>query len=749
MKTKLFFLTIFCLMASGSLSAQNSATGNISATSTNCTSVPSSCVWESPLPPNANISTVAITGTFTATLLVEESNNGGQTWATAATLSAAGTTTYNTNGFTDIRVRCSAYTSGTAVVTISTGLNTGLIGPPGPAGSGGGISSVSSLPGTCTPGVTAPAQLNVAPFGVYSCGPNANSWSIMGNYYNTIDISVAPYGAPKANLCSNGNLSITTGSNVVTCNNYTFTSADIGKIAWVSCCGAAGGPVKTSSLAYITQGVINSVNGNTASICTTTGTCTTPINATSNASCQLTANGGCQFYFGLDATTAVQAAIAAAYGTVGPCPTIFVTGWFIVQPGVSGNAQGFGNTTPTCRYTIGNFNDQGMVIRGIGRNNSGFIFTPTFTAGSYTGTCTGLGTVPSCAFGIQGKSIRDLTISGGEIASTGTHAFAIITTSTDDNFIDFQVCCWGASDNSLIGVQMEGPGAYIENIIEDGAGAIGIVVRNAGLGPFNTINDCFAGDNNGANIGGLTNIANLYIAPSAQVTTTSCYLGQAGAGRSVVGVDTGGFWDSVGDSILGGNSNNNGANIQGTARLTNLRFSLAANLNGIFIGSPGIVSAVNSRFAGTSTACLNVQAGGTYISNGGNTCTGHAPVVAGAVINEAGDANFVPVTAGKLVLSANWGTGAAVGTLSGGDAPIQFTITNGSASTGASPTITYTFPTPYLVAPFSCSATQTGGTNANGTFTPSALSTAGVTFTFSLTPTASSTEIVQITCVTP
>lgn len=143
-------LLLFLLTASSAF-AQNSATGNISASSTNCTSVASSCVWEQPLPVNANISTIAITGTFSATLLVEESNNGGLTWATAATLSSAGTTTYNTNGFTDIRVRCSAFTSGSAAVTISTGLNTGLQGPPGPAG--GGVSSVSSIPGQ--PGLTA------------------------------------------------------------------------------------------------------------------------------------------------------------------------------------------------------------------------------------------------------------------------------------------------------------------------------------------------------------------------------------------------------------------------------------------------------------------------------------------------------------------------------------------------------------------------------------------------------------------
>ncbi len=174
MKTKLAVLLVFFAAIGGSASAQNSASGNITASSTNCFSVLGSCVWEQPLPPNAATTTVNISGTFSATLLVEESNNGGQTWATAATLSSAGTTTYSTNSFTDIRVRCSAYVSGTAAVTISTGLNTGLQGPPGPGG--GGITSVASLPATCTSGVTSPVQLSVAPFGLFYCSAT-NIWT--------------------------------------------------------------------------------------------------------------------------------------------------------------------------------------------------------------------------------------------------------------------------------------------------------------------------------------------------------------------------------------------------------------------------------------------------------------------------------------------------------------------------------------------------------------------------------------------
>jgi hypothetical protein len=111
MKTKSPLLALFLLATGGSLFAQNAAPivgGNTSAQSTKC-STSFNCVWESTLPSNAGTTTVNIAGTFSATLLVEESNNGGQTWSTAAKLSSTGTTTYSTNGFTDIRVRCSAY----------------------------------------------------------------------------------------------------------------------------------------------------------------------------------------------------------------------------------------------------------------------------------------------------------------------------------------------------------------------------------------------------------------------------------------------------------------------------------------------------------------------------------------------------------------------------------------------------------------------------------------------------------------
>ena len=47
----------------------------------------------------------------------------------------------------------------------------------GLGGGGGGITSVASLPATCTPGVTSPVQLSVAPFGIFFC-PATNTWTL-------------------------------------------------------------------------------------------------------------------------------------------------------------------------------------------------------------------------------------------------------------------------------------------------------------------------------------------------------------------------------------------------------------------------------------------------------------------------------------------------------------------------------------------------------------------------------------------
>lgn len=122
---KKFLLLLAVLFTASGVRAQqgtfsNPNGGDIGASTTDC-SAARGCVWQK-LPGNASTSVVAVAGTFSATLLVEESANGGASWVTVATLTTTGNSSFSTNGFTDIRVRCSAFTSGIANVTINTGL---------------------------------------------------------------------------------------------------------------------------------------------------------------------------------------------------------------------------------------------------------------------------------------------------------------------------------------------------------------------------------------------------------------------------------------------------------------------------------------------------------------------------------------------------------------------------------------------------------------------------------------------------
>ena len=110
----------------------------------------------------------------------------------------------------------------------------------------------------------------------------------------------------------------------------------------------------------------------------------------------------------------------------------------------------------------------------------------------------------------------------------------------------------------------------------------------------------------------------------------------------------------------------------------------------------------------------------------------------------------VPILAGNLVPSANFGTNAAVSVPTGNLTRFTFTLTNGSGSVGASPTIAFTFPLSLLAAPSSCSLWQVGGTQAITALTeflaPSSIGTTGVTFTYNGTPTINDTEFYQGSC---
>jgi hypothetical protein len=117
-----------------SAAPSNPLGGNIVASSTNC-SVAQACVWMK-LPANTGTVALTLSGTFSGTFLVEESSDGGNTFTTAATYTTAQTAIqFATGAMTDVRVRCSAYTSGNAGVVLqassaSPGLGNSVTGNP-------------------------------------------------------------------------------------------------------------------------------------------------------------------------------------------------------------------------------------------------------------------------------------------------------------------------------------------------------------------------------------------------------------------------------------------------------------------------------------------------------------------------------------------------------------------------------------------------------------------------------------------
>lgn len=144
MKRLLFAILMWtlavCAYAQGGFAGQGyppilystvTTTGSITASSTNCLGVAETgCVYLQ-LPPNASTSTVILTGTWSATIQLEITSTTGLnpatidsgTWTVVAPVSANGTYVMAVGGQTWIRVRCSAFTSGTVTVSLNESTN--------------------------------------------------------------------------------------------------------------------------------------------------------------------------------------------------------------------------------------------------------------------------------------------------------------------------------------------------------------------------------------------------------------------------------------------------------------------------------------------------------------------------------------------------------------------------------------------------------------------------------------------------
>jgi hypothetical protein len=530
--------------------------------------------------------------------------------------------------------------------------------------------------------------------------------------------------------CSWANLSPT-----ITCPSGTFGASDVGKIAFATNQNPTG---FTTFVSGATQ--CGTTSGAAATILTFTDSA--HVNLSQNCTANSPTNA--PFVWGPDETAGLTSAITAAANLC--AAVVLPSGIAIVTTDPFINL-------PTTNCVNNNAAVRGgLTIRGQGQNASVIAFASNFDMT----TCTLGGAATACIGSTGGASnggynLESLLLTAYGAQPASGSAKTILLMNAGGYLLNVACTGFSAAVANISGLVLGGIGPIsVSQTQFDGCGSVPLTVNTAGFG-IAEINHSYFGDGSStaAVIGGyLESANNIYGGAVGSANTNAILLNATSTLQSTN--------DEFGNP--GGSTTNNTTlaltNANAVANITNgLISTTPANGTAVFIGTSGAQLRLANTKVVASTAgshALNIVAGGILNDLGGNSYTTTAAnTLTGQVVNEANSANGVPVTAAKLVLSAGWGNTAAVTALTGGDAPIQFTVTNSGTGQGASPTIAYTFPTPYLVAPFSCTATQVGGTNATGTFTSSALSATAVTFTFSLTPTGSSTEIVQVTCVTP
>jgi hypothetical protein len=171
----------------------------------------------------------------------------------------------------------------------------------------------------------------------------------------------------------------------------------------------------------------------------------------------------------------------------------------------------------------------------------------------------------------------------------------------------------------------------------------------------------------------------------------------------------------------------------------------------IWVAAGGVLYAlrVNNAVTGSESG-INIA--GSLFDLGGNNF-GQTPTITGSVFGTSSITGTAALAA-NITPSAGWGTTGAAGNgvsaVSGNTKLIQFTIT-AAGTPAASPQVTVTFPTAFLVAPI-CRLTQVGGTNFTDVTNPvvsTGPSTTTVTFTLAGTPVAAHTYTFQLVADLP
>jgi hypothetical protein len=595
----------------------------------------------------------------------------------------------------------------------------------------------------CTPAVAQMGNQSIpsGSSGAAANGPGIPSYNGKSIFYATnYGVKAGGYKFCDANVSASGTGVVTIG-NDANLNDPSLLTLGITTswVAWVSTwnCSTAN----LSSELLITKTTVASVQSATQLTLATTS-----INSCSGAGG--TSNKCTLYIFPQDDTTSFNSVVAAA-SVGGTCGVLHLSSGLMFIHSFPEFAAG------CAADNTGDGSWPGLSVAGEGINASVVVMDPT---ANYS-TCPLISSIHVCFFATPASAsvANDIHLHDFSIDLGGNLALTTPTTA---------IGIYLGADSTIENVGIFG-GNVCMGLETQGSDNAPVIVRNfvsAGTGN-NTSNNCPS-----ANFSTSTNVygANIFWGPNClmsaggssllgQTNTYGVQLGFASnASCPLANNPASTFWSSYGDYCSNQEQNaQDCVKVNGTAVFHSIEITSPAGTSDVAmeVASGGLAvltgnNTLNAQF--NSGIGLKIDSGGTVVNNGTITNSSVTPYSISGTFIGAGIGLAAPVTATNLVLSAGWGSTAAVTSPSGANAPIGFTITNSGTGQGASPTITYTFPTPYAIAPLSCTATQTGGTNSVNAFTTTTGPTAaGVTFTYGATPTVSDTEIVQVTCILP
>jgi hypothetical protein len=575
-----------------------------------------------------------------------------------------------------------------------------------------------------------------------------------GSFDNTVNPIQPAYGA-KWDVKFEGDCTFNSSTTVV-CPAGNFTAADIGKIEFGTAGTTQVNPnMVTAAGLVVPQGTITGVTNAT----------TVTVSTTASGNCTPSSTVACSFAWGTqDDTTPINNATTAAWGNGNspcvlqlPAGTAFFSGP-ILNSAPSNRCMGIGaNNGALSDITIA-----GPVVYGQGPAATVLIPLPTFNfAGCIFGTAAnaciaGVGNLFSHDFGINGLQqtqpagsnggvvlFEAFGQNGGGQCDGGTTSFNLSFSGwglKSTNSVGFKFGARMCNDSTMWNINVSAFGStpcYV-------TGGGGNVLNAYGLFCFGAFGISPVGNAleiDGTNGGIFNSFGGMYLSPlSTGNGAVHCLV--TGSGMTF------NSWGENFGSVNGTPAQTNGV-ICNTASATlnfhNANIFVPSGTTGasqVFaLGGGNIVhldhTIVNGN-AGANNHLFTTAATDKVFDDCGNTYT------AGAVGNTFAGPLFgscsitgTALTTGNVGLTSNWGTSSVASVAVGSDSHRgRFTITG--AAGVATPTLTLTFPTPFLVAPASCTMTF----DSAGAFTDFTNVTAGtptttsVVFTFTGTSTA-------------